>query len=110
MGLAFPSSPYTVPGRTKMPDPMTPLSEIAIKPSRPTARTSLAVAGRLWSCLGSGWTTVDPIGNRRRKERLYTLFRIESDVLLKICRFSCSGIASSFIEETARSIEPSMCG
>src|SRR5712692_9365343 len=38
-GLAAPASPATVAGRTKIPDPMTPLTAIAVRPASPTART-----------------------------------------------------------------------
>src|SRR5437762_855536 len=43
-GLAAPASAATVAGRTKIPDPMTPFTAIAVRPARPTARTRRGVS------------------------------------------------------------------
>ena len=44
-GLAGPSSAATVAGSTKMPEPMTPLTAMAVSPGRSTTRSSRGGAG-----------------------------------------------------------------
>jgi len=44
-GLAAPRSEATVAGKTKIPEPITPFTAIAIKPNKPTALRNLGVLG-----------------------------------------------------------------
>src|SRR5206468_4321254 len=83
-GLDGPSSAATVAGSTKMPEPMTPLTAMAVRPGSPMVLMSRGGGG-----LAMG----------------QALFRIDRAVPLKIRCFSSSGIASASIDETARSIE-----
>lgn len=119
-GLAGPSSEATVAGSTKIPDPMTPFTAMAINPNNPTAlknRGAAEPADGMESGVFKGLGQIEDEKSQMRSGKwdiiidrtvewkptmvhslfliASALFRIDIAVPPKICCFSCSGIGRS---------------